>query len=1273
MRHRSILVTVLLFISFFASCPSSFADGYYVPELYVKLPNIPVQRALLKYRDGVETLIVESTLDGPGQKFGWIIPVPNFPQRFEKVTPGVLKTLSVSLQPTITHHRPRSRDGAFLRFLFPFLFSAWALAMILKCRSIMRKGCPNFWSIIKFNICLAIIIFVGAPIFIMFVSSFFAVYASSGPLPPPTTVRVESRHLVGDYEISVVTAHKSSDLNNWLGDNGFRSFPDKAIPAVDDYIAKNWAFIAAKIHREGEGTATPHPILIEFKTDRPVYPMRLTALSGSAVNLELFVLAAEEAVPVGYDLEKKYCDYFDYESSYSLYRFRKENIPLYVARAKTSYRSIADTIGHPHAMKLMWSGCVLTKLAGEVSSEQMKEDMFFSLKQAAPYRHHFYSSQWVIERGIIVAIVIGLFGLQGLCFLYKTRERVSPLLLPGLFIVCLAIFSAIYFRFEKVEATSLFKDYDWSSYEMEIYALMTDCLDEIPEPSDEEINTYLSEHQTYTKNILTNQSVVVEDSPGNITLERNGFKRSLILHLPNGTTKILMEFVARIDNVDQLGSLLDILKEDQGGHLRYSIKNKLRVIHDSQAIDLLVTKLKDEDPRIRRNVAWLLGQSKSSSALKPLLVALKDQDEGVRAAAATSLGELRDPQAVEPLIGALKDENGQVRHSVVHGLAKINDPRAVEALIAALQVKSLRSNALYILGNKRDPRAVEPLIALLADNDKHVRERAAETLGQIRDPRAVGPLINLLEDKNGRVREHAVWALGQIRDPRAVGPLINLLEDKNGRVRKRVVWALGHIRDSRAIQPLSAVLLRDSSGHIRADAASALGNIRDRRAVEPLIITLKDEYEMARGYSAIALGKIGDKRAVKHLKAAALNDLEPRVRKEAATALRKIEGPKQKRGPVPRKRARRKSTASAARYIRHDRSYYETKIAELKNVDYRVRNKAVWVLIRSQDPQALEALIASQQHEDPSVRVRVAWALSKKNDLRGLGTLLAAVKDENPEIRSLAAGLLTEIQDPLVIEALVTALQDESQRVRTSAAITLGYHRDLRAVCALIEAVDDSSSQVRWWAIHGLKKMDAEIAAALEDKNSCVHHSILKTLHKTDDLRTAEELITALQDGHELTKAKTSIALSKQRMQAPARRIVPLEHRNNRVRDRTPKSLHKTDDPRTAEELIAALQDESPPVRIRAAIALGDRGDPRAVNPLIAALDDSNSGVRMWAARALERMGPQLVAALENKDPEVRSMAARALRKITHKDFGEDSARWQKWWEKNKESVAHGG
>ena len=71
----------------------SYADGVYIPTAKKKIPDIPVQRALVKYRAGTEALIVESTLNGEGGDYGWIIPVPNPPKKFEKVPPGVPKNL----------------------------------------------------------------------------------------------------------------------------------------------------------------------------------------------------------------------------------------------------------------------------------------------------------------------------------------------------------------------------------------------------------------------------------------------------------------------------------------------------------------------------------------------------------------------------------------------------------------------------------------------------------------------------------------------------------------------------------------------------------------------------------------------------------------------------------------------------------------------------------------------------------------------------------------------------------------------------------------------------------------------------------------------------------------------------------------------------------------------------------------------------------------------------------------------------------------------------
>ena len=60
----------------FASVRSSFCQSTILcrwsllPAAKKKMPDIPVQRALVKYHGGTEALIVESTLDGEGGDYG---------------------------------------------------------------------------------------------------------------------------------------------------------------------------------------------------------------------------------------------------------------------------------------------------------------------------------------------------------------------------------------------------------------------------------------------------------------------------------------------------------------------------------------------------------------------------------------------------------------------------------------------------------------------------------------------------------------------------------------------------------------------------------------------------------------------------------------------------------------------------------------------------------------------------------------------------------------------------------------------------------------------------------------------------------------------------------------------------------------------------------------------------------------------------------------------------------------------------------------------------
>jgi len=83
---------------------NAYADGKYFPEKAYKIPpTIPTQRAILVYKDAIEKLTIESALNGEGEEFGWIIPLPAKPTQFEKASPGLIKTFSLTLQPQIIH------------------------------------------------------------------------------------------------------------------------------------------------------------------------------------------------------------------------------------------------------------------------------------------------------------------------------------------------------------------------------------------------------------------------------------------------------------------------------------------------------------------------------------------------------------------------------------------------------------------------------------------------------------------------------------------------------------------------------------------------------------------------------------------------------------------------------------------------------------------------------------------------------------------------------------------------------------------------------------------------------------------------------------------------------------------------------------------------------------------------------------------------------------------------------------------------------------------
>ena len=133
-------------------------------------------------------------------------------------------------------------------------------------------------------------------------------------------VKVIEIKTVGAYQLAVLSARDAGSLDRWLKVHDY-SLPEGKAGIIDEYIRKDWYFIAAKIKldkpvasqevspastKDTEAQAKAreairkqlsggelHPLLISFDTPRCIYPLRISAVSGEPSEVSLYVLSAE--------------------------------------------------------------------------------------------------------------------------------------------------------------------------------------------------------------------------------------------------------------------------------------------------------------------------------------------------------------------------------------------------------------------------------------------------------------------------------------------------------------------------------------------------------------------------------------------------------------------------------------------------------------------------------------------------------------------------------------------------------------------------------------------------------------------------------------------------------------------------------------------------------------------------------------------------------------------------------------------------------------------
>ena len=580
-------------------------------------------------------------------------------------------------------------------------------------------------------------------------------------------------------------------------------------------------------------------------------------------------------------------------------------------------------------------------------------------------------------------------------------------------------------------------------------------------------------------------------------------------------------------------------------------------VGDSAAGDTFFTAARDANPTVRD--AALRALDTLGISIQRLTPDLASNNWQVRAAAATTLSRLGDPRAVPVLISALKDKEPRVRVECIRSLSSLGDKRAVDAFISALNDPNseVRFNAAAALGDINDPRAVGPLSSLINDRDLRVSATAAEALARMQDPRAIRLMVDSLASADWKARARAAQVLSRIPErsfpAAAVDPLVKALRDPDLIVRYYTSEALvaasasavpalvGLMRTGNAnerdrasrvlvrIAPASTDSLirlledKSASSETRIEAARVLSKMREPRAVEAMLPLLRDPRFFARQQAAQCLGQVGAP-ALKPLIEMARASL-PATREAVFEAIgialfvaRNLP-PDAAGSSVDHDRADRaralevlvegvsdgaataRSSAVRALGESGDEAGVQPLIQLLLDESSPVRSLAASSLSRL-GKAAFPRLIGALDDSRPSVRILAAQALGEMRSSEAVPSLVRIVKTDRTAARADAIDALGKIGDPAALDAILAALSDGSVGVRRKSLASLSHFRDQRAIQALVSSLVDVDDECRQAAASGLGEIgNHHVIPLLErladgDKNSDVRAAAVAAIER---------------------------------------------------------------------------------------------------------------------------------------------------------------------------------
>jgi hypothetical protein len=220
------------------------------------------------------------------------------------------------------------------------------------------------------------------------------------------SVRVLNRQNAGLFDTVTVQSSDPAALLSWLDENGFKT-PTNIASVVADYVHSGWVFAAARLQSEpGPGLSrATHPLAFTFKTEQPVYPLRLTSRATKSCRIDLYVFGPGRAALPGFSAQR--CERPGYK----------------IERPRPRLEAGDLRIRHQELAELVAGAPVATKLTAVLDPADMGQDGYLGWRPYLPTGASRYSSGAALTfSGNIAALLFGLLFSGGLLASLIKRE-----------------------------------------------------------------------------------------------------------------------------------------------------------------------------------------------------------------------------------------------------------------------------------------------------------------------------------------------------------------------------------------------------------------------------------------------------------------------------------------------------------------------------------------------------------------------------------------------------------------------------------------------------------------------------------------------------------------------------------------------------------------------------------------------------------------------------------------------------------------------------------